>query len=119
MRSIIFTLFNICEYSGTLRAFYIIKIFIKIASILVPIIIIIKTSTSLFKVVTDGKTESMRSILIQSLKNIFAGLIIFFLPSLINFTFSSLVNYTGTELLACYTNATIDKIKELEQIFSK
>lgn len=114
MPSNILTLFNICESSGILRTFYILKIFITITSILVPIIIVIKTSTSLFIVITDGKSESMRNILIQSLKNICAGLIVFFLPSLINFTFLSLVNYTGTELLACYTNATIDKIKELE-----
>ena len=75
---------DFCNSSGVLKVFYILKLMLHIAFIIIPLIIIFTTIINLFKVVINGKEDSFKEILSITIKKLIAGLIIFFLPSLFN-----------------------------------
>ena len=52
-------LLNICESSGVLRTFYILKICLSIVTTILPIIVIAMFIVDAFKAVTDGKRTAV------------------------------------------------------------
>lgn len=106
---------TICNTSGTLTVFLTFKVVLTIIFTLVPIIIMINTGINLFKAVKSGKDEDIKGSFKQSIKNIIAGLIIFLIPTIFSFVFENLVDANGDDVLACITNATIEKVEALKE----
>ncbi len=100
---------NLCEISGVLRAFYILKIALNITLTVLPIIVIITTMISMFKVVTDGKAETLKQVLPLATKKIIAAIIVFIIPAALNFVFSSLVDM-GVDFASCWTKANLEGV---------
>ena len=95
---------HFCEYRGTITLMKSLGIFIIIAKTIVPVILIYRGASQLFKVVMNGKEEDMRANVSKLVKSLIAALAIFFLPTFINF----LVNYTvkdptDSDLTKCTT----------------
>ncbi len=92
-----------CDYSGVRRTFKIIGIFIVLIKIIAPIILIGSATFSVFKVVMSGKTEDLKTSILQVVKQGIAGLIIFCLPGLLDFVFSLVEQYDDTGFTNCTT----------------
>lgn len=109
-----YLMLNICNSSGVLRLFYFFKIVLSIILTILPIIVIITTIINTFKIVLDGKSDTIKSTLIISFKRILASIIIFLLPTIMNYIFTSLVDM-NIDFATCITNANLDYIKEMEK----
>lgn len=109
-----YLLMDICNSSGVLRTFYILKIVLNIALIVLPIIVIVSTIISAFKVILDGKSDTMTNMLSLSFKRLIAALIVFFIPTLLSYAFEELVDL-GVDSFTCITNANLEYIEKLEQ----
>jgi len=96
-----------CDYAGTRRTFKMIGLFINLARIIVPLIIIITESISLTKVIISGKQEDLSDNWRILVRKIIAGLVIFFLPTIIDFTIDSLVGYDDSGFTQC-SNCLLD-----------
>lgn len=93
-----------CDYRGVRRAFKMLGILLNMIKIIVPLIIILSSMASFFGIILSGKIEDLKTKTMQLIKNVVAGLIIFFLPSVINFTIESLVNHPeDATFMACTT----------------
>ena len=106
---------EMCETPELLQTIYTLKIFLKIACTVVPIIIIYGMMKDLFKsVVSDQKmTMSFQ----QCVKRIIAGLIVFFIPTIVNYA----INLTNDSdalyrMELCNNNATPDNIKYFRSV---
>ncbi len=99
------------------RLGYTIKVFIKAAFTIVPIIILIKCMIDLFKVVLDPEKakETPKTIA----RRFISGLIIYLLPIITNYTFKEMVNYDDSKIIKYYEGSSIEKIKQLEQQVEK
>jgi murein DD-endopeptidase MepM/ murein hydrolase activator NlpD len=69
---------------------------------------------SIFKIVIDGKADTMKASLTTSFKKILAALIVFLIPGIMNYVFTSLVEMK-VDFATCFTNANLDYIKEREK----
>ncbi len=96
-----------CDYAGTRRTFKMIGLFINLARIIVPLIIIITESISLTKVIISGKDEDLKENWKILVRKIIAGLLIFVLPTLLDFTIDSLVGYDDSGFSQC-SNCLLD-----------
>lgn len=103
-------LLNICESSGVLRVFYILKICLSIVTTILPIIVIAMFMVDAFKAVTDGKSDSLKEIFTKNVKRLISALIVFLIPSMLNFIFTSLVSI-DVDFASCWTNASLDGIE--------
>ena len=94
-----------CDNEAVLRGFSIVNLFITIAKILVPILIILKTSIDLGKAVTASKDDEIKSVTQKFPRRIIAALIIFFIPTIVDFIFNTFVKYqeTATSFASCNT----------------
>ena len=101
---------QMCDNENMLRAFKMVHVFINIAKVLIPIIIIIKLSMDLGKAVIASKDDEIKSVTHKAPKMIIAGLIVFFIPSFVNFLFDTLVKYqeTASDFAGCQTCLTND-----------
>ncbi len=106
---------EMCETPELLQTIYTMKIFLKIACTVVPIIIIYGMMKDLFKsVVSDQKmTLSFK----QCALRIIAGLVVFFIPTIVNYA----INLTNDSdalyrLELCNNNATPDNIKYFRSV---
>ena len=101
---------QMCDNENMLRAFKMVHVFINIAKVLIPILIIIKLSIDLGKAVIASKDDEIKSITHKAPKMIIAGLIVFFIPTVINYLFDTLVKYqeTATDFAGCSTCLTND-----------
>ena len=106
---------TICNSSGTMTVFLVLKIALKIAFILVPIIIIISASINMFKAVKSGKEEDIKNCAKQAIKNIIAGLVVIMIPTIFSFLFDGIINGEGNNILACLNNASIEKVNSLKE----
>ena len=111
-----YLLFEMCNDSGILTVFLILKYLFNIICTIIPLILIYRGFVPLFKAVTSGKEFSGE--LGPIVKSIIAGLIIFLLPGLFNFIFTDLVGYSNS-FSQCVTNAELDFIKELKKAESE
>lgn len=91
-----------CDYGGVRRTFMIIGILINLVKIVVPLILIITAMIAFSKTILSGKTEDFKGSLMQVVKQLIAGLIIFFLPTLLDFVFDTLVtDYDPSGFTVC------------------
>lgn len=104
-------LFNLCDNSGILMVFLIIKYTLQIVCVVVPIILIFRSIVPFFKTITSG--ESITKELKPLITSFVAGFIVFMLPGLFNFIFTSLIPADSTMLTACFNKATIENINSL------
>ena len=111
-----YLLFEMCNDSGILTVFLILKYLFNIICTIIPLILIYRGFVPLFKAVTSGKEFSGE--LGPIVKSIIAGLIIFLLPGLFNFIFTDIVGYSNS-FSQCVTNAELDFIKELKKAESE
>lgn len=111
-----YLLFEMCNDSGILTVFLILKYLFNIICTIIPLILIYRCFVPLFKAVTSGKEFSGE--LGPIVKSIIAGLIIFLLPGLFNFIFTDIVGYSNS-FSQCVTNAELDFIKELKKAESE
>lgn len=102
-------LLNICESSGVLRTFYILKICLSIVTTILPIIVIAMFIVDAFKAVTDGKSDSLKEVFTKNVKRLISALIVFLIPSMLNFIFTTLVSI-DVDFASCWTNATLEGI---------
>ena len=104
---------SLCDTSGSLRTFLIIKIIVGIIFTIIPIILVYRCYHELFaSVVTPDKLKERTSILA---KNAVAALIIFLIPSLFSLIFTYLVDANTNETLSCYNEASLKKVNSLMQ----
>ena len=104
---------TICNKSGIMLTFYTLKIILKILFILVPILIVfVSIATIINSMKKDNDYKQTVSICI---KRVVAGVIIFLIPSLFTFIFNSLVDMNGDNIMACFNNSSIEKVKELKK----
>lgn len=104
---------DLCTNSNVLTLFLFIKYLFIILCVLLPIIIMYRLFTLMYKVVISGNKMIDQISLI--LKNIFAALVIFLLPSLFSFIFTDLVPVDST-ISTCFNNSTIDNIKKYRDV---
>lgn len=110
-----YLLTSFCENSGVLRVLYFMKLLFNILLTILPLIVIITTIIGIFKIVIDGKTDTMKNTLFISFKRIIAALIVFLIPTIMDFVFTSLVE-ANLDFATCFTNAELDYIKEREKV---
>ena len=103
-------LLNICESSGVLRTFYILKICLSLVTTILPIIVIAMFIVDCFKVVTDGKSDSLKEVFTKNVKRLISALIVFLIPSILNFIFTTLVSIE-VDFASCWTNASLEGIE--------
>jgi len=109
---------DLCDTSNLLRIFLILKIFIKIVFNLVPVIVIITTIISFFKVVMTGSKDDIKNATGLSVKKIIAGLVVFFIPTILSFAINNLLP-DGQGFVSkanqCFEAASLEKVKVLEE----
>ena len=105
----------LCDKSYMVQVFLVIKVFIRLACILVPIIIIIVTSITLVKAIQTGKDDDLKDNLKLLVKRIIAGLFIFFIPGILGYVFTNLVKGDGDNMIVCIESATKEKVASLKQ----
>lgn len=104
---------NLCKGSHVLTLFLIIKYFISITFIVVPIIITIRAMIPFFQLIISG--NDIKEAVLPVIKSIVAGLIVFLIPSICKFVFTSLVDLSSSGLTQCFTEATLENIKKLRE----
>lgn len=107
-----YLLFEICNDSGILTLFLVIKYLFNILCTIIPLILIYRCIVPLFKEVISGKDFSGEFSPI--FKSVIAGLLIFFLPSLFTFIFTDLVGYSNS-FSQCVINADASFISDLKK----
>ena len=109
---------SFCEIPSYLRAMYIIKTLLKIVLIVAPLVVIITSIFSFFKLVTSGKVEDLRNAGFSLFRKIIACLCIVMIPSLVSAILNILINNNtfNEEYAKCMENATLDRINLLEQV---
>lgn len=88
---------NPTENKEFVAAFRMIGIIVNIIKILVPIIMIILGMIDMSKAVTDGNADAIKKSSISILKRAFAGILIFFAPTLINEIFHMVDGWDNVE----------------------
>lgn len=94
------------------RLALILKYGLNIVFIVIPLITIVMCSIDIFKHVINPSDTS------KSLKTVvtrlIAGLIVFLLPNVIDYSFTLIDNYNNATIVHYYTEASVEKIKQLE-----
>ena len=100
---------NVCMDPDILKIMKYINLIITLAKIILPIIIIVKASFDLAKVVTKGDPAEFKNAFKKVGISILAGALIFFVPIIVNVIFDFVPNKTN--FLSCFTDATDENIK--------
>ena len=102
---------NLCDTPNVLRVFKVVYIFLNIAKIIVPLIIIIVGIKDFIGVTMNGKDDELKSTMNHLVKRIIAGLVIFCIPAIINYVFSLSAKYqeTANAFTSCSVCLTSDK----------
>lgn len=101
---------SICESADVLSALRVVRIFIEVARIAVPIILIISVMLDFFSAITAGDSDAVSRAGRLAVPRAIATIIIFFIPNLVSITVN-LVSDDDTYQL-CLTNATIENISK-------
>lgn len=103
---------NIVNQIGIYRMALVAKSIFSIVFVIVPIIVIIFSmidiSHSIFK------PDSLKDNIKKPVNRIIAGIVIFLLPTVIEYCFTLIDNYDNSQILSYYNEASIEKIKNLE-----
>lgn len=102
-------LLDICNNSDVLKVLVIIKLALRIVTIILPIIMMVNLCITVFKSVVNS--QELTKNLMQNFKQLIAALLVFFIPTIIEFT-ASLVSPADSELMQCIENASIEKIEK-------
>ncbi len=102
---------------GIYRVALILKYALNIVFILVPIIVIIMATKDLFMLVI--KPDAPGKTIHDIVSRLVSGLIVFLLPTIINYALSLVESYDNTTFLKYYNNASIEKIKSLEEQYKQ
>lgn len=102
---------------GIYRFFLILKYALNIIFVIVPIIVIIMAIKDLFVLVINPNDPKKTIHDIAS--RVVSGLIIFLLPTVISYALSLVESYDEDTILKYYNNASISKIKSLEEQYKK
>lgn len=96
---------KICHKGYVPRVLQFLGILLFVAKILVPFLIIAFGIMDLFKVITSGKDDQIRSSAGVLLKRFIIGVIIFFIPSFVNFFLGAIDGFdeTKSEYANCWT----------------
>ena len=107
------TVLNICDTSGSMMLFFIIKTFISIICTILPVLFIYRVFVPFFKTAIGTSTiqEQMGSLI----RSFVAAIIVFMIPSLLNFFFTNIVNADMNSISFCYTNSSIQKVNSLRE----
>ena len=116
-----------CDTLLTVRLIYLLKVALNVMRFVVPILLIVKMTTSLYKSILTGNDEK-QEILQKASTKIFAAIIIFLVPTLIGLLFSLIgegksykesfatcYNSVNQELLKSVKKADEEKRKTLEE----
>ena len=92
---------ELCSYAGVLKAFRIIGYVLKIASIVVPIILIIVTIIGVSKTILSGDGSDFSKHIGTFVKRFIAAAVVFFVPIIFDFIFNNLVQNDTSEYKTC------------------
>ena len=105
---------DFCSEPNVLQLIYLLKIIIKIKVIILPILIIVKSSIDMYNAVISNKpSDEIKEGLKKLAKRVTAALIIFFIPTIVTFFVSEFLD--DSEVEACFSNAELSKIEELRE----
>ncbi len=114
---------NACTDSGTLTIIFVIKTFINIAFMVLPMILIVMITIDLFKNVLASKDSDMIANRNRAIKRIIYCVIAFFVPTIINLVmniaYSNIDDSSKASVSLCWENATMDNIKKYREIEEK
>ncbi len=99
---------SFCDYGGVRRAFKIVGILLNFIKVIVPLIIVFTSMSSFFGLILSGKVDDLKAKLMQVTKNVIAGLIIFFLPTVINYAIETLVGHEEEAGFTACTTCMLD-----------
>jgi len=92
---------NFCDYSGVRRGLKVLGMFIVLAKIIVPVIIIITGIKPFFQAATNGGSDELAGAFKTLFRQIAAGIIIFFIPGIIDYVITGLVGYSDSGFSQC------------------
>ena len=87
---------DFCSEEGVVNAFRFLGYIILFVKILIPFAIILMGTIDIYKSVTSAKTDELNKQLITWGKRLFAGIFIFFLPTIINMAFHIIDGWTAS-----------------------
>lgn len=102
---------------GVYKTMIIIKIVANIIFTVIPLIVIGFAMKDIFLITINP--ENAKKNLFTTVNRIIAGLIVFLLPTVINYTLSLVENSNTETLISYYNNASLEKVKELEEKYQK
>ena len=107
---------NICETYSFLSVVVLVKYFIAIVQIAVPIILILYISFDLIRALVANDDKLMKKAITTSGKRLFYAFLLFVVPSIINLIIGILDTATNSQntFLSCYNNATMEKVESLK-----
>ena len=88
---------DFCSEKGVINAFRFLGYIILFVKILVPFGIILMGTIDLYKSITAQKDDELNKQLITFGKRLFAGIFIFFIPTLINMSFHIIEGWTASD----------------------
>ena len=94
------------------RVGYTVKMFIKVALTLVPIIVMFKCMVDMFKIVVNPDQAKEKPKTIAS--RFISGLIVFLLPVIIDYTFKSMIDFDNSKFIKYYEESSKEKLEEWE-----
>ncbi len=104
---------EIVNQMGIYRIALIAKVIINILFTIVPLIVIILSIIDISKAIF--KPDELKNSIKQPINRIIAGIIIFLIPTIIEYAFSLTNKYDNSNIMAYYNEASIEKIKSLEE----
>ena len=106
---------SICDNGDVLSAFRMVKIFINIIRIAVPIILIVSLILDYTKAMTSSDTDVLSNIFKLSLNKLVAAIVIFIMPTIVNITIN-IVDKNGDTYLSCFKNTDRESIDEAYRV---
>lgn len=107
---------SMCADNAVFSIVYLIKTFMTIAFIVIPIIIIVMISLDFAKNVISGSTDDMNKRQKIAVKRIIYAIFAFFIPAIVNLLMSIIYNNVDTTsqegFLSCWENATKDNVAQ-------
>lgn len=104
---------ELCNSSGPLTIFLIIKILFSIICTIVPLIIMYRFFVAMFKTVMSGDaiTKELTNVVTATI----LGLCIFLLPTAFHFIFVDLMEADDVAVVSCFDKASLDNVKKLRE----
>ena len=106
-----------CDTYAFIQIIYLIKVILRIVSIALPIILIVRLTISLVKAIASNEDE-MKKEINRCIKRIIYAVLIFFIPSIIGLSMN-LIGQGNYKVAACWNEATytnVTKAKSIKEI---